>query len=127
MCNSSLFEMLSKCFQKFANKTLWSFYHFSKKPLPNFIIFGLRLIHQILQKGAVLKFLETSKSQGAICKTVFVFFAGTASFCVSYAGPSTATSCLPFQDKENPLEPSSSATTPSLSLLSLSLSSPSSS
>jgi hypothetical protein len=51
-----LFLYLDNCIQmvsKNSNKHRWSFYYFSKKPLPNFITFGLHLNHQLLQTSVV--------------------------------------------------------------------------
>jgi hypothetical protein len=60
---------------KVSNKNIWSSYYFSKKPLPNFIIFGLHLNHQILENLTVFKFLEkSSKARGLFAKPPYVFY-----------------------------------------------------
>jgi hypothetical protein len=83
MCNSPYFKFLSKCFQKFANKNMWSFYYFSKKPLPNFIIFGPHLIHQMMQTSAVLKFpRKPPKPRGISAKWLLSSSSSQASTCV---------------------------------------------
>jgi hypothetical protein len=57
-------------FSKFANKTLWSFYYFSKKALPHFIIFGSCLFHKILQKCAVFNLQgKNPKARGLFAKS----------------------------------------------------------
>jgi hypothetical protein len=105
LVNSSYFKMLSKCFQKFANKTLWSFYYFSKKPLPNFIIFGLHLNHQILQNISVLIFPRNLPNpRGFSTNHHYLLHPRGKLLCVLRRADSLTTSCLPTKAETTPLK-----------------------